>query len=381
MQNPVRVEGPQEIYEALGEQRQAALISAGPGVPPVRATVLNLVAYAHDRIHAAEMAAQAAALAEQHPSRTILLSVDPIGLTGDWDIHVSAHCHPAIPGYLVCFEAVELVAHGRAVDQLPAVALSLLLRDLPVILWWSGDVPVGTALFERLMASADRVLVDTASAADPDGLLRRLAALGGAERCQCGISDYNWYRLTPWRELTAQFFDAPDCRPCLESLERVRLEVSLWPGRPDWTQGYLLAAWLATRLGWAPATPLWSAADGATQITLLRGRRAVTVEFAPSPDPNAPAGLQSLDLVAQHPEGTASFTVRRFPRGARAELVTQLPGREARGRIVPFADAGPTELLSSALQDVGRDPTFAAALRMAALFSAQREAESVRRDT
>lgn len=375
MQNPVRVEEPQEIYPTLTEQRQAALASAGPGVPPVRATVLNLVAYAQDRIQATEMAARAAALAEQHPSRTILLSVDPVGLTGDWDIYVSAHCHPSVPGFLVCFEAVELVAHGRAVEQLPAVALSLLLRELPVVLWWPGDVPLGTSLFERLMTNCDRLLVDTASASDPEDLLRRLAGLSRTERCQCVISDFDWYRLTPWRELTAQFFDSPECRVCLETLEHVRLEIASQPGHRDWTQGYLFAGWLATRLNWAPADPLWSEGAEGEQINLSHGRQPLAVEFVVSPTPVAIAGLQSVTLRASRPEGVAVFAIRRAPGQVRAELVTQLPGREARQRVVPFAIATPTELLSEALQDMSRDLAYEDAQSMAALFSARREAE------
>lgn len=370
MQNPVRVSQPQEVYDALRELRQEALAAAGPGMPPVRATVLNLLAYASDRIQAAEMAAQAAAMAEQHPSRTIVLSVDPLGLAGDWDIYVSAHCHPAVPGHLVCFEAVELVAHGQAVPQLPAVALSLLLRDLPVVLWWPGEVPFASPLFQQLAGNSDRLLVDTESAPDPAGTLQHLADLSRSGRCPCTVSDFAWYRLLPWRDLTAQFFDAPDCRPCLHLLERVRLEVSALPAQPaDWTQAYLLAAWLATRLGWAPGTPLWSEAEGGRELHLLHGRRPVTVELVAVPAAEAEPGLLGLSLWAAHPEGSAVFSIRRFSREARAELSTQLPGREVRQRIVPFAMPGPTELLSLALREMGRDMPYEEALQFAALLS------------
>ena len=376
MQNQVHVEQPQEIYQALRELRQTALASAGPGMPPVRATVLNLLAYAADRMQAAEMAAQAAALAEQHPSRTIVISVDPMGLAGDWDIHVAAHCHPAVPGHLVCFEAVQLVAHGQAVPQLPAVALSLLLRDLPVVLWWPGDVPFDSPLFEQLMANSDRVLVDTASASDPEGMLQRLADLSHAERCMCAISDYAWYRLLPWRELTAQFFDAPDCRVCLQRLQEVRLEVSMLPGqRGDWTQAYLLLAWLATRLGWAPDSPLWTQDGAGLRLHLLQGRWPVTADLVPMEEMEAEPGLRGLVLRAAHPEGPATFSIHRTPHEARAEVIAQLPNREERLRIVPFAVAGPTELLSMALRDMGRDATYEESLRFAAFLSAQRQAQ------
>ena len=372
MQNQVRVERPQQIYEVLRELRQSALAAAAPGMPPVRSTVLNLVAYASDRMQAAEMAAQAAALAEQHPSRTIVISVDPLGLAGDWDIHVAAHCHPAVSGHVVCFEAVQLVAHGDAVPQLPAVALSLLLRDLPVVLWWPGDVPFGSPLFEQLIANSDRVLVDTASASDPEEMLRRLAALSRDARCTCAISDYAWYRLLPWRELTAQFFDTPDCRSCVQLLEGVRLELSAAPEeRVDWTPAYLLTGWLATRLGWTPDEPLWSQDGAGLHVHLRQGRRPVTIDLVQVEEMGAEPGLRELALRAAHPEGPAMFVIRRAWREARAEVVTRLPGHEERQRIVPFAMAGPTELLSMALRDMGRDATYEDALHFAAFLSAE----------
>jgi hypothetical protein len=94
-----------------------------------------------------------------------------------------------------------------------------------------------------------------------------------------------------------------------------------------------------------------------------------------SPTPVAIAGLQSVTLRASRPEGVAVFAIRRAPGQVRAELVTQLPGREARQRVVPFAIATPTELLSEALQDMSRDLAYEDAQSMAALFSARREAE------
>ena len=59
----VPVTDPQAIERALSDLRRASLVGAGPGLPPMRATVVNLVAYAGSHQVAEEMAAWVAALA------------------------------------------------------------------------------------------------------------------------------------------------------------------------------------------------------------------------------------------------------------------------------------------------------------------------------
>lgn len=372
MQEKVRLRDPQGIEEALNELRRTSLTTAAAGMPPVRATTLNLVAYAGTPATADEMGRLAAALAEQHPSRTILLGTRPGDDAGDWDIWVWARCHPALPGYVVCFEAVQIMAGRQALERLPAVVLSLLRRELPVVLWWPDDVPMGSPLFERLMANADRLVVDSAGAASPLGLLRRLAALGHAGHRECAASDLNWGRLTPWRELTAEFFDPPDCRVCLERLDQVQLEFAGPAGGPGSAQGYLFTAWLATRLGWAPAPTVWSETPGGEKINLLHGQRPVMVELVALQAVNGAQGLYRLTLRGGHPDGRAAFTIRRSAGGGEAEVSTALPNRELRQRVVPFAAPSLTELLGEELKRTGYDPVFEDALRLAAYFSAQR---------
>lgn len=371
MYNKVQVRDPQAIEQVLGDLRQASLTGAGPGEPLVRATALNLIGYAGDRARAEEMACQAAALAELHPSRAIFLGCEPDGAARGWDIVVAAQCHPQIPGYVVCFEAVEIIAHDQEMERLPAVVLTLLLRDLPVVLWWPGDVPMGTPLFEHLLANSDRVVVDADSASDPGDMLRRLAALGHAEHCECAISDLSWGRLTPWRELTAQFFDPVDCRPCLERIQRVRIEYVSSPERLESAQVYLLAAWLATRLGWAPAATVWSKTAEGEQINLQHGRRPVAIELVRVRAMNTEHELRALTLHTGHPQGEATFTIRRYPHDTDANATIQLPNLPIRQRVVPFAVPGTVELLNEELRRLGYDPAYQDALRMAAFFSAQ----------
>ncbi|MDI7276578.1 MAG: glucose-6-phosphate dehydrogenase assembly protein OpcA, partial [Anaerolineae bacterium] len=326
MVEPVRVSDPAVIERVLAEQRQASLLRAGPEVPPVRATALNLIVYAGDPASAGELAAVAAALAEEHPSRTILLAVGRPSGREEWEIQAWARCHRALPRYLVCFEGVQILAGQEVLERAPAVILPLLLRDLPVVLWWPGEVPTGAPLFLRLLANTDRLVVDSASAADPEALLPRLTALAHAEQCQCAIGDLNWRRLTPWRELTAQLFDPPDSRPCLRRIERVRLECAEAPGRRDATQAYLFTAWLATRLGWAPAPLVWSEGAEGERMNLLRGAEPVSVDLVRLPLRDGTAGLQRVSFHAAPPEGQATFAVQRSPDASHAAVTAALPG-------------------------------------------------------
>ena len=41
------------------------------------------------------------------------------------------------------------------------------------------------------------------------------------------MTDMNWGRLTPWREMVAGFFDAPNMRPYLDRIGRINLEYAL----------------------------------------------------------------------------------------------------------------------------------------------------------
>ena len=50
------------------------------------------------------------------------------------------------------------------------------------------------------------------------------------------ISDLNWGRITPWRELIAQFFDVTEYRPYLVNVNEIEIEHAVIPlpqAQPD----------------------------------------------------------------------------------------------------------------------------------------------------
>ena len=367
---PVPSNEPQAVEQALMRLRQASLAGVSRGLPAVRATVYNLVAYAGSQALASRMSDWIAGLAESQPSRAIILGHEPRART-DLETTVAARCHPALAGRLVCIEEIVIMATREAEERLATIVLSLLLRDLPTALWWPGDLPLGSTLFERLSATADRLLADSASARDPRALLRQLVAMGHAAHCQCIIGDLNWDRLTPWRELIAQFFDPSDCRPCLDRLDHLHIEYLAGEHGGGLAAAYLLVAWLATRLGWRPAPEPMERILGGELLHLMRGEEPVDIELISLPQAApAEAALQSLSLHARIEEGDATFAIRRTG-AAEADVTTSLPRSEPRSRTVTLPSPHPGQLLAQQLARAGFDPSYPEALRMAAYFSAQ----------
>jgi hypothetical protein len=73
------------------------------------------------------------------------------------------------------------------------------------------------------------------------------------KQSRVALSDFNWTRQAPWRELVAQFFDSATLRPYLMGIDRVTVEYAAGEEEEpvNTAQAYLLIGWLASRLGWS----------------------------------------------------------------------------------------------------------------------------------
>ena len=138
--------------------------------------------------------------------------------------------------------------------HLPGAVLPLIALGLPSFLWWSGEPPWHTELFEALVDGCDRLIVDTSEAANAQRALCRAQRSGAAQEDAAAASAISTgARQAPWRELVAQFFDDHAMRAYLEasiaspSNSRRRRACADNPA-----QAYLFAGWLASRLGWVP---------------------------------------------------------------------------------------------------------------------------------
>lgn len=211
-----------------------------------RAALWNVVAHtwtSGEHAHATEVLGRASA---KVPQRTIVVQADPRG-TGDINSWISANCHLISGGRQVCSEEVSIVASGERVHHIAPLVKALLLPDMPVAVWWLGDLPdVHHAYAETLLDPADRWIVDSSQfngAADLE-LVSRIA-----EQTTTAPADLNWARLEEWRAAAAALFDPPPMRERLKAIRRLRVFTGGDGSFGANAEALLFAAWMAAQSG------------------------------------------------------------------------------------------------------------------------------------
>jgi Glucose-6-phosphate dehydrogenase subunit len=173
-----------------------------------------------------------AGLAEQHPSRSIILVPEPEATENRLDAEVRLQCY-AMEGMQqnVCSEVIELHLRGDRAQAPASVVLPLLVSDLPAFLRWRGQPPFGTGQFESLVDVVDRLIVDSTEWPDLPDAYAELAQVFD----RTVVSDIAWARTSRWRRQLASLW------PGIAEVKRIRVEGTQ-------AQAYLLAGWLRSRL-------------------------------------------------------------------------------------------------------------------------------------
>jgi glucose-6-phosphate dehydrogenase assembly protein OpcA len=211
-----------------------------------RAALWNVVAHtwtAAEHARATEVLARASA---KVPQRTIVVRADPRGSAGieSW---ISANCHLVGGGRQVCSEEVVIVAAGERVQHIPPLVSALLLPDMPVAVWWLGDLPHDQHRYvETLLDPADRLIVDSShfNAASDFELVSRIG-----EQTTTAPADLNWARLEEWRAATAALFDPPSMRERLGGIDKVKVISGGDESFGATAEALLYVAWLTAQSG------------------------------------------------------------------------------------------------------------------------------------
>ncbi|NTU81130.1 MAG: glucose-6-phosphate dehydrogenase assembly protein OpcA [Chloroflexales bacterium] len=375
------------IERELGQLWKNNALEAG-GHAVTRALTLNLVARARDSATADLVSDVVQRLTASHPNRAVLAVMRPDEAEPRVEAFVQANCLLASQGQpQVCGEQITIDARGAAVAQVASLVLPLLVPDLPVALWLPGPAPFDDPLLARLRGVIDRLIVDSREFADP---ARDLAAMGAFEAADTkgpgagprgpALSDLSWATLTPWRELTAQFFDTRPLLPHLRRIDQVAISYVPPAGpRLNPTAGLLLAGWLASCLGWSPLEDAVSVEGETVRLHLRRPAvgvgpsaiRLVTIDVRPAAaEAGAAPGIASLRLRAI--DGVmADFRVERTGEPGHALTAAEVAGHTPISRLARCEEPALAELLAAELRLLSRDRTFAGALRVAATLAAR----------
>jgi glucose-6-phosphate dehydrogenase assembly protein OpcA len=248
-----------ELWRAEKSEKDGAI---------TKAALWNVVAHSwtgDQHAHAAEILALASASV---PQRTIVVRSDPHGehAISSW---ISANCHLIGGGRQVCSEEVSIVAAGHRVHHVAPLVKALLLPDMPVAVWWLGDLPDDQHRYvETLLDPADRLIVDSShfnSSSDLE-LVARIA-----ERTTTAPADLNWARLEEWRAATASLFDAPRMRERLHGIRAIRATVA-GAGFGATAAALLYSSWIGAQTRSRPEVEV--IADGEGQ-----GMRGIELHF------------------------------------------------------------------------------------------------------
>lgn len=356
--------------------KDSATEAATKGYAVTRALTLNLVARAQNDDTAELVSSVVQSLTASHPNRTVLVIERPEAPEPSLDAFVQANCLLAAPGVpQVCGEQVTIDARGSATGQVASLVLPLLVPDLPVVLWLPGPEPLDELLLLRLRSLLDRLIVDSGDSPRPLQELLRLAVLDQADGGPA-LSDLAWTRLTPWRELTAQFFDTRPLLPHLRRIDTVQLRYTATDHNP--VPALMMAGWLASNLGWTPLTDAVSIEGETIRLHLRRPAvgvgpgaiRLVSVEIQPDPAPVAVGGLTSVRLRALD-NVIADFSVTCSDDPTFLRTRAEVAGHTPIERLAHVDVATPANMLAAELRLRSRDRTFSGALQVAALLAAR----------
>ena len=182
------------------------------------------------------------------PQRTIVIraSASAPAQIQTW---ISANCHLVGGGKQICSEEINIVAGGDRIHRVPPLVNALLIPDMPVAVWWLGDLPNEHEDYVlSLLEPADRLIVDSVFFDSPADLMliERVS-----QKTTTTPADLNWVRLEEWRQATAAIFDPPHMRGRLETIRRLRV-VAAASGSGyfgESVEALLYTAWISAQLG------------------------------------------------------------------------------------------------------------------------------------
>ncbi|PYQ29645.1 MAG: hypothetical protein DMF56_11830 [Acidobacteria bacterium] len=227
-----------DIWREEGEEHDDAV---------TRAALWNVVAHtwnAEQHTFATQILGRASASV---PQRAIVIRADPHSGNDELSSWISTNCHTISDGRQVCSEEVAILAAGERVAHVPPLVASLLLPDMPVAVWWVGDLPSEQPKYvETLLDPADRLIVDSSQfdSAEDFALVSRIA-----EKTITAPADLSWARIDEWRTATAALFDPPQMRALLRRMRDVRVVSGGGASLGDRSEAVLYAAWLEAQTG------------------------------------------------------------------------------------------------------------------------------------
>lgn len=340
------------------------------GTEVMRANTLNLVAVAPSLDIAEMILSTVSQLKDFLPSRTIVVVTDPtLQRPKTWHVDLQINETDAPNNNGILFETITFWTDQSSAGVLSSIVSPLLISELPTFLWWPSGEFSDDPIFDDLAQIADRLVFDSARLGNDAHAVADYRTLID-EPTDPIVGDFTWLRLSPWRQLTAQFFDPADTHKSLEYVDSVSIAYA--QERQDRGSGFaaalMICGWLGSRLGWEVIEPLeprkaggWTAFMASTDTT---GRaNEVQLRLTPDATPGAKFSLRSVELITNH-DTSGRFVIQRTDHD---DLITSSETSYSPyvSRMVYSRRHSTVEMLGEELQRFGPDRVFEDAIRLA----------------
>ncbi len=210
----------------------------------VSATTLNLVAFVEDPGLVDWMKERVDAIAQKHPSRTLVLDATRTETTHS----VRSAAKDLGDTVLTQAEAIELGVKEIEGSELASLVRALTVPNVQTVLCWAGSHIAGDTRFRELTGIADGLVLDSSRIDSGSETLRELMEWMRAGE-HPAVRDLAYMRLAPWQDMIAQFFDEADLAEELPTISSVGVAAG------SAAEAYYLIGWLAGRLQWKPCGP------------------------------------------------------------------------------------------------------------------------------
>ncbi len=331
---------------AVGEiERQLGLLWEQSEAGKVRASLINLVIYSEEPGALERNTALLASIAANHAFRALVVQGNPQAEKSDVRAWITAHCHRRDAGQKeICSEQITFQLDGPAASMLPNIVFAHLDSDLPLYLWWQGELP--TEPEPQLWRWVERLIVDSVAWQQPSAQFRALREIEKLGRGRCAVSDLTWTRFFHLRYAVAAVFDLPAVRESSYGLGH--LTITHAPDQRITALEFL--GWMASRLEWSLED------DGQAFFRRPGGGR---VDFQFEEESATRDCLTSVVLDF----GEAVATVQRAAEGDFYLLDAETSGAPVSSQMLPAGREGTSGLLLSELSRGSRHPLFWPAVR------------------
>jgi glucose-6-phosphate dehydrogenase assembly protein OpcA len=226
-----------------------------------RASIANIAIYSREKNALIDNTPLLGKVTREHACRGILIldeQVDPAPPRA-W---VTAHCQLRGGSKAACSEQVSFHLQGATSAMLRNIVFSNLESDLPLTLWWQGDL--GNHFEDRLYSVVDRLIIDSSSWSDPKAGFETLCAAMNDPSSRFVVNDLSWARSHLLRRSLANCFENPVARERLPNITSGHIVY----GEHGRVAAEMLAFWIKERLGRIGNTPNIELRESESSISL-----------------------------------------------------------------------------------------------------------------